>query len=74
MAIQLNPEQEQIVGQAMRAGLIRGLDDVAEIGIAAIRYRLKARSASSSTLKNGGVVPGAYRLERRPLTDDSVTP
>ena len=43
MAIQLNPEQERVVGQAMRAGLIRDLDDVVDLGIAAIRQRLEAQ-------------------------------
>jgi hypothetical protein len=47
MTIQLNPEQERIVGQAIRAGLIRGGDDVAEIGVASIRQRLKSRYAGS---------------------------
>jgi hypothetical protein len=45
MTIQLNPEQESIVGQAMREGLIRGHDEVAEVGVAAIRQRLQARPA-----------------------------
>jgi hypothetical protein len=45
MTIQLSPEQEQIVGQAIQAGLIRTPDDVAEVGIAAIRQRLEARHA-----------------------------
>jgi hypothetical protein len=48
MTIQLNPEQEYIVGQAIRAGLIRAHDEVAEVGVAAIRQRLKARPAVSS--------------------------
>jgi hypothetical protein len=48
VTIQLNPEQERIVEQAIRAGLIRTHNDVAEIGIASIRERLKAdRSASN---------------------------
>ena len=47
MTIQLNPEQEQIVGQAIRAGLIRAHDDVIEVGVAAIRQRLEARHALS---------------------------
>jgi hypothetical protein len=45
MTIELNSEQESIVGQAIRAGLIRAHDDVAEVGVAAIRQRLKAQSA-----------------------------
>jgi hypothetical protein len=47
MTIQLNPEQERIVGQAIRAGLIRTREDVAEIGVASIRQRLKARHSGS---------------------------
>jgi hypothetical protein len=47
MTIQLNPEQERIVGQAIRAGLIRTRDEVAEIGVASIRHRLKVRHAGS---------------------------
>ena len=46
MTIQLNPEQERIAGQAMRAGLIRSLDDVAEVGLAAIRSKLKSRNSA----------------------------
>ena len=47
MTIQLNPEQERIVGQAMRAGLIRTRDEVAEIGVASIRQRLRVRHSGS---------------------------
>ncbi|MGC9224077.1 MAG: hypothetical protein ACP5E2_09140 [Terracidiphilus sp.] len=45
MTIQLNPEQERVVGQAIQAGLIRTREDVVEIGIAGIRMRLKASHA-----------------------------
>jgi hypothetical protein len=48
MTIQLNAEQERIVGQAIRAGLIRTREDVAEIGVASIRQRLKVRHSGSS--------------------------
>jgi hypothetical protein len=47
MTIQLSPEQERIVGQAIQAGLIRARDEVAEIGVASIRQRLKALHSSS---------------------------
>jgi hypothetical protein len=47
MTIQLNPEQERIVRQAIRAGLIRAREDVAEIGVATIRQRLKVRHSDS---------------------------
>jgi hypothetical protein len=47
MTIQLNPEQERVVGQAIQAGLIRAHDEVAEIGVASIRQRLRTRRADS---------------------------
>jgi hypothetical protein len=50
MAIQLNPEQEQVVGQAIHAGLIRIPDDVVGIGIETIRQRLVAREPAAATL------------------------
>jgi hypothetical protein len=50
MTIHLNPEQEQVVGEAIQAGLIRTPDDVAEVGIAAIRQRLNAGHAVSGPL------------------------
>ncbi len=50
MTIQLNPEQEQVVGRALEAGLIRDLGDAAEVGLAAIRLRLNARRAAPAAL------------------------
>ncbi len=47
MTIRLNQEQERIVGQALRDGLIRTRDDVAEVGVASIRQRLKVRRSDS---------------------------
>jgi hypothetical protein len=47
VTIELNSEQERIVGQAIRAGLIRARDEVAEIGVASIRQRLKVRRSGS---------------------------
>jgi len=41
MAIQLSPEQEQVVGQAIHAGLIRIPDDVIGVGVETIRQRLQ---------------------------------
>jgi hypothetical protein len=38
----LKPEQEQIVGQAIQAGLIANADDILDVGIDAIRQRLKS--------------------------------
>lgn len=50
MAVQLSPEQEQVVGQAIHAGLIREPDDVFEIGTETIRQRLGARGPAAETL------------------------
>jgi hypothetical protein len=49
MAIQLSPEQEQVVGQAIHAGLIRIPDDVIGVGVETIRQRLEARPAPERT-------------------------
>ncbi len=43
MAIQLNPAQQQVIGQAIQAGLIHDAEDVVEAGVEAIRRRLEAR-------------------------------
>ena len=50
MTIQLNPEQEQVVGRAIQAGLIRTFDDVAEVGLATIRQKLSAQRSSAGSL------------------------
>jgi hypothetical protein len=50
MAIQLNPEQETIVGQAIEAGLIRGSEDAVEMGMAAVREKLRACGPSAAAV------------------------
>jgi hypothetical protein len=42
MAVQLSPEQELVVGQAIHAGLIRIPEDVVGVGVETIRQRLQA--------------------------------
>lgn len=49
MAIELNPEQENVVAEAIRAGLIRDIEDVAEVGVAAIRQKLRSHRMLSVT-------------------------
>jgi hypothetical protein len=51
MTIQLNPEAEQLVGQAIQAGLIGNADDVLAIGVEAIRQRLQSRAGPGSELQ-----------------------
>lgn len=43
MTIHLNPEQEQVVGEAILAGLIETPGDVVEVGVETIKQRLEAR-------------------------------
>jgi hypothetical protein len=50
MALQLSPEQEQVVGQAIHAGLIRIPDDVIGVGVEIIRQRLEARESAGAPL------------------------
>jgi hypothetical protein len=49
MTIQLKPEQEQIVGQAIQAGLVANARDIFDMGIDAIRQRLKSPSTEANT-------------------------
>jgi hypothetical protein len=42
MNVELNPNQEQIISQAMQAGLIQTIEEVIEAGVADIRRRLDA--------------------------------
>jgi proteasome lid subunit RPN8/RPN11 len=46
MTIELTPEQEQVIGRAIQAGLIRTADDVVGVGVEAIQRRLEERRAS----------------------------
>jgi hypothetical protein len=50
MTIQLNPEEERLIGQAIQAGLIGKADDVVAVGVETIRQRLQSRIGSGSEL------------------------
>lgn len=41
MTVDLKPEQERVIGQAIRAGLIASADEVVDAGVEAIRRRLE---------------------------------
>ena len=43
MTIQIRPEQERLIGQAIEAGLIDTADQVVEAGVESIRQRLEGR-------------------------------
>jgi hypothetical protein len=51
MTIEFNPEQDQVIGEAIQAGLIQRADQVIEVGLEALRDRLKA-AAGPSTVGN----------------------
>ena len=48
MTVDLNPEQEQLIQQAIRAGVISATEEVVTIGIETIRQRLESRRASQT--------------------------
>ena len=50
MTIHLSPEQERVIGQAIQAGVIRGAEDVLNVGLETIRQRLEARLVSGTEL------------------------
>jgi hypothetical protein len=50
MTIQLNPEEERLIGRAIQAGLIGKADDVVAVGIETIRRQLQSRVGSGSEL------------------------
>lgn len=50
MTVQLNPEQERVIGQAIHAGLIRVPDDVVAAGVDALRERLAAHQNSAASM------------------------
>ena len=50
MTIQLNPEEERLIGQAIQAGLIGKADDVVAVGVETIRQQLQSRVGLGSEL------------------------
>ena len=50
MPIQLNPEEERLIGQAIQAGLIGKADDAVTVGVETIRRQLQSRVGSGSEL------------------------
>ena len=50
MTIQLNSEDERLIGQAIQAGLIGKADDVVAVGVETIRRQLQSRAGSETEL------------------------
>ena len=47
MVIQLKPDQEQLIGQAIQAGLIATAEQVLDLGVESIRLRLESHRSQS---------------------------
>ena len=52
MVIALNPEQEQVVGRAIEAGLIEKAEDAVELGVETIRRRLEIKTLRTNELSH----------------------
>ena len=50
MTITLRPEHEQVVDQAIQAGIIERADEVVEVGLEALRSRLESLAASGAPM------------------------
>jgi hypothetical protein len=82
VAIQLSPEQERVVGQAIHVGLIRIPEDVVGVGVETIRQRLEARESSVPMSSNGGTLADwssqlhawihSHSTEAAPLPDEAL--
>ena len=52
MVIALNPEQEQVVGKAIEAGLIETAEDAVELGVGTIRQKLETKTLRANQLSH----------------------
>ena len=50
MTIQLEPEQEKVIEQAILAGLVQTPDEVVDAGVETVRQQLEERSAAPAPL------------------------
>ncbi len=52
MTVNLNPEQERVVGEALLAGLISDPNEVVALGVDALQQRLGVRSDTASEIES----------------------
>ena len=55
MTIQIKPEQERVIGQAIEAGLIETADQAVEVGVESIRQCLEGQHTNVSTAPAGNL-------------------
>jgi hypothetical protein len=79
MTIELKPEQEQLIGQAIQAGLIRIADDVLDVGVETIRQRLHQRETAQRQLnaeqwsRELHAWVQSHSVKTPPLSDEAVS-
>ena len=76
MTIHLNPDQEHVVGEAIRAGLIERADDIVEVGEEPIRQRPQARSEPQSSdewMRKFRVWAHSHPTDRPLLSDEAIS-
>ena len=52
MTIRIKPEQEQVIEQAIQAGVIKTADDVVDAGVEAILRRMEATGAAAAAMSS----------------------
>ena len=55
MSLQFKPDQQRLIDQAIRAGLINTASDVVAVGVEILRMRLSASAASSQTARQDAI-------------------
>ncbi len=79
VTIHLKPEQEQVIAQAIQAGLIKTADDIVDFGVESIRQRLEARDASATPItaeqwvEEFGAWVHSHPTTTAPLTDEAIS-
>ncbi len=77
MTIHLSSEQENIVGQAIAAGVIHQAEDVVEVGLETIRRRLEVLSKKSidveQWVRDFEAWVNSHSRSTPPLSDEAIS-
>lgn len=55
MTIELNPEHERLIAQAIQAGLIQNVEEALDVALETLRGRLEASAASGGSARQEAV-------------------